>query len=60
MTVTNPTPEGWPLNDPASYDLLSRVMATIWSSPEHRNVLEKDIAPIEWIMTWFKNPNFYP
>ena len=60
ITEGNPAPDGWPLNDPASYDLVSRVMATIWSSPEHRKALEKDIAPIEWLITWFKNPNFHP
>jgi hypothetical protein len=60
VTEGNFAPVGWPLNDPASYDLLARVMATIWNSPEHRKALEKDIAPIEWLITWFKNPDFYP
>jgi hypothetical protein len=60
VTEGNLAPVGWPLNDPASYDLLARVMATIWSSPDHRKALEKDIAPIEWLITWFKNPDFHP
>jgi hypothetical protein len=60
LTDSRSSPPGWPLNDPASYDLVSRVVATIWKSSEHRKALEKDVAPIEWLITWFKNPNFHP
>ena len=60
ITRKNPTLVSWPLSDPSAYDFLSKVMETIWSSPDHRKALEKDIAPIEWLITWFKNPDFHP
>jgi hypothetical protein len=60
ITQQQPALVTWPLSDPSAYDFLSKVMETIWSSPDHRRALEKHIAPIEWLITWFKNPVFFP
>jgi hypothetical protein len=59
VTDSLPAPNGWPLSDPASYDQLARVISIIWSSPAHRKMFEKDIALIEWLITWFKNPEVH-
>ena len=58
ITYSHPAPDGWPLSDPTAYDQVARALATIWNSPAHRKVLEKDMALIEWLITWFKNPDF--
>lgn len=48
-------PQGWPLLQLADYDLVSSIAAKLWTHPSTRLSLMKDIAPIEWLLTWFKN-----
>jgi hypothetical protein len=48
-----------PLSDSTAYDFVSQLLASVWSSVSLRKTLEKDIALVEWLITWFKNPNFH-
>jgi len=48
----------WTLNSPTTYDCICSLVASIWKCPAHREALIKDIAPIEWLTTWFKSHKF--
>lgn len=43
----------WPLRDPAAYRLVCNVMSQAWAVPPRRQMLYKDLIPIEWFLLWF-------
>jgi hypothetical protein len=50
--------ENWTLNCPTKYDCICSLVASIWKCPVNRDAFIKNIAPIEWLITWFKSPKF--
>jgi hypothetical protein len=58
MNYGNAHRPGWSLDDPIHYDLVTQVISSIWDVPNDRGLLERDIALIEWLITWFKAPSF--
>jgi hypothetical protein len=60
MKSRNAALQEWSLDDPIHYDLVAQVISSLWDSPDDRRSFERDIAPIEWLITWFKSPNFLP
>ena len=46
-------PTEWPLNDPAKYDLVCRIVRNAWHDTATRDVLIKDLIPVEWMLAWF-------
>lgn len=48
----------WTLNSPTTYDCICSLVASLWKCPTNRDAFIKDIAPIEWLITWFKSQKF--
>jgi hypothetical protein len=46
---------GWPLDDPLDYDAVCSMVSRVWAQASFRQSLIKDIVPVEWLLTWFKN-----
>lgn len=55
--VSKDAPKDWPLLEPSNYDAACSLTARLWKSQVHRRALMKDIAPVEWLLTWFKSPH---
>jgi hypothetical protein len=46
-------PENWPLNDAVAYQLVCSVIRIVWSNPDYKEMLCKDLVPVEWLIAWF-------
>lgn len=45
----------WPLNNAADYDAVCSLVSRAWAQAPFRQSLIKDLVPVEWLLTWFKN-----
>lgn len=45
----------WPLDEPSDYDAVCSLVSRVWGKASFRRSFMKDLVPVEWLLTWFKN-----